>query len=159
MTLFHQPPSEPRLTLSVSRGSPGTGSRMVPDDDGEDRFGCPHPAYLTIPFHRSYLSHFALYAALPRSLVRRRSHDYYCDSVTVGLASWRPSHVPSSRNVRERRRLPIHALECVHYASLVSQSVAQANVEPALPDDIGVQTCSRRMCGPPLGSGVQAVSL
>jgi hypothetical protein len=152
-------PSTPLRTPLDSFLVTRLSSNWLPDfpNDVEDRCGCPHPAYLTIPFHRSSLSHFALYAALPHSLVGRCSHDYYCDSVTVGLASCRPSHVPSSRNGRERRRLPIHALECVQYASLVGQSVTQANVEPAPPDDIGVQTCYRRMCGPPLGIGVQAV--
>src|SRR5215471_7662503 len=47
----------------------------------------------------SHLSHFALWTTLSSSLVRRHSHDYYWDSVALGLAPRRPSHVPSLRNV------------------------------------------------------------
>jgi hypothetical protein len=45
------------------------------------------------------------------SLVGRYAHDYYHDSVTIGLAPLRRSHVPSPRNVLEQRRPPTYALE------------------------------------------------
>jgi len=70
-----------------------------------------------------HLSCFALRTVLRFSLVRRDSHDYYHDSVTMGLASGRPSRVPSSRNVLERRRLPTHVLECPRWASSLGQGV------------------------------------
>ena len=38
---------------------------------------------------------------------------YYENSVTVGLATFRQSHVPLRRNVLARRRCPIHALQCL----------------------------------------------
>jgi hypothetical protein len=44
------------------------------------------------------------------SLVGRQSHDYYHDSVTLGLAPVRPSRVPSLRNVLVQLGLPTHAL-------------------------------------------------
>src|SRR5215469_5417917 len=47
----------------------------------------------------SHLSHFALWTTLSSALVRRYAHDYYWDSVTLGLAPRRPSHVPSLRNM------------------------------------------------------------
>src|SRR4029450_2938110 len=47
----------------------------------------------------NHLSHFALWTALPSSLVGRHAHDYYWDSVALGLAPRRPSHGPSPRNV------------------------------------------------------------
>src|SRR5262252_3114385 len=47
----------------------------------------------------SHLSHFALWTTLSSSLVRRHSHDYYWNSVAIGLAPRRPSHIPSLPNV------------------------------------------------------------
>src|SRR5438552_10416357 len=38
---------------------------------------------------------------------------YYENSVTVGLSTFRQSHVPLRRNVLARRRCPIHALQCL----------------------------------------------
>jgi hypothetical protein len=46
-----------------------------------------------------HLSCFALRTALPFPLVGRYPHDYYHDSVTIALARFRPSHVPSPSNV------------------------------------------------------------
>ena len=55
-------------------------------NDVQDRYGVSHLAYLTVAGHLGHLCSFALYAALPRALVGRDSHDYYEHSVTVGLA-------------------------------------------------------------------------
>jgi len=66
---------------------------------------------------------FPLCTALPCALVGRHSHEYYWHSVTLGLASDRPSRVPSQRNVRERRRLPIHPLQYPRWASAIAQGV------------------------------------
>src|SRR5215831_13803397 len=46
-----------------------------------------------------HLCHFPLCTALTCALVGRDAHEYYWHSVTVGLASDRPSRVPSPRNV------------------------------------------------------------
>ncbi len=70
-----------------------------------------------------HLCHFPLCTALPCALVGRDSHEYYWHSVTLGLASYRPSRVPSQRNVIERRRLPIHPLQCPRWASAIAQGV------------------------------------
>ena len=48
--------------------------------------------------HSDDLSCFALCTPLACALVERDIHDYYHDSVTLGLAPRRPSHVPSPRN-------------------------------------------------------------
>ena len=96
--LFQQPLSKLRMTVSVSRSSPVIYFELFPSDE-QYCFG-----YLVsyLPYSSSssdYLSPFALCMALPCSLVGRNSHDYYGDSVTIGLSSLRPSHVPSSSNV------------------------------------------------------------
>jgi hypothetical protein len=71
-------------------------------------FGITPTAWLLTLFH---LSCFALRTDLPFPLVGRNPHDYYHDSVTIALSRLRPSHVPSRRNVRARRRLPTHGLQ------------------------------------------------
>jgi hypothetical protein len=73
--------------------------------------------------------------------------DYYDGSVTMGLASGRPSRVPSPRNVLERRRLPIHPLQCPRWASAIAQGVPWAKVEPMARDGVGLPMCYRRVCG------------
>src|SRR5499427_5597471 len=78
-----------------------------------------------------------LCTALPCALVERHSHEYYWHSVTVGLASGRPSRVPSPRNVLERRRLPIHLLQYPRWASAIVQGVPWAKVEPMAHDGVG----------------------
>ena len=81
--LFHPPPSELIMTVSVSISSPG--------DDIHSVQVIVHLAPL--PFQMSSsLSPFAMWPALPAS-------DYYGDSVTLGLAPVRPSHVPLVLNV------------------------------------------------------------
>ena len=94
-----------------------------------------------------HLCHFPLCTALPCALVGRDSHEYYWHSVTMGLASGRPSRVPSQRNVLERRRLPIHPLQCPRWASAIAQGVPSAKVEPMARDGVGCQMCCRRVCG------------
>ena len=54
-------------------------------EDIQDRFGALHYAYLPASIS-SHLCPFALWTALPSSLVGRCSHDYYGHSVTLGLA-------------------------------------------------------------------------
>ena len=56
------------------------------------------------------------------SLVGRHSHDYYSDSVTIGLASRRSSRVPCERNVIDCCRCFTHAL-----ASPSSESGLEGN--------------------------------
>ena len=56
-------------------------------DDGQDRVGVPHLAYLTPLGPPSHLPPFAMWAALPPS-------DYYGGSVAVGLAPDRRSRFP-----------------------------------------------------------------
>jgi hypothetical protein len=102
-------------------------------------------------FCSDYLFPFALWMVFPSSLVGRYAHDYYGNSVTLRVAPFRSSRVPSPSNVIERRRLPTHPLECVHYASLLGQSVTGTKLEFLSTEDIGVQTCYRRMCGSTAG--------
>jgi len=64
--------------------------------------------------------------AFPFSLVGHNSHDYYGHSVTLGLASFRQSRVPSRMNVLEQLRLPIHILEYTRCESSLEQGVPQA---------------------------------
>ena len=71
---------------------------------------------------------------------------YYGNSVTVGFAAFRQSHVPLRRNVLARRRCPTHDLQCPHWASPITQGVPRAKVEPVARDGVGVQTCYRRVC-------------
>ena len=81
--LFHPPPSELIVTVSVSISSPVGDIHSVQV--------IVHLAPL--PFQMSpSLSPFATWPALPTS-------DYYGDSVTLGLAPVRPSHVPLVLNV------------------------------------------------------------
>jgi hypothetical protein len=94
-----------------------------------------------------HLCHFPLCTALPCPLVGRHSHEYYWHSVTLGLASGRPSRVPSPRNVLERRRLPIHPLQCPHWVSAIAQGVPSAKAEPMAHDGVGLQMRYRRVCG------------
>jgi hypothetical protein len=54
----------------------------------------PHRAWAS-----DHLCHFPLCTALPCALVGRDSHEYSWHSVTLGVASGRPSRVPSPRNV------------------------------------------------------------
>jgi hypothetical protein len=80
-------------------------------NDVQYRFGYSHLAYLTVPVHQVACS------TSPCGRLSRppwwiaNSHDYYWNSVTIGLASLRQSRVPSLRNVLERLRLPTHVLE------------------------------------------------
>ena len=55
-------------------------------------------------FRATSLFHFATWTAFPPS-------DYFWNSVTVGLASRRPSHIPSHENVRASRRCPVRNLD------------------------------------------------
>ena len=81
--LFRRPPSELIVTVSVSISSPV--------DDLHSVQVIVHRAPLAFEMSPS-LSPFALWPALPTS-------DYYGDSVTLGLAPVRPSHVPLVLNV------------------------------------------------------------
>ena len=64
--------------------------------------------------HRRRLCPFPLWPALPAALVDRHPHEYYGHSVTIGLAPRRPSCMPSTRDVRARRRCRIRPLERGH---------------------------------------------
>ena len=81
--LFHPPPSELIGTVSGQSALQWTTSTRF-------RSSCiAHP----LAFQMSpSLSPFAMWPALPTS-------DYYGDSVTMGLAPVRPSHVPLVLNV------------------------------------------------------------
>ena len=48
--------------------------------------------HVSIPF--VHLSAFPLCLAFPGSLVGHDSHEYYADSVTLGLTACRPSRIP-----------------------------------------------------------------
>ena len=70
--------------------------------------------------------------------VRLLQHSaYYENSGTMRLASCRPSHVPHQRNVLARRRCPIHALACIHYASSIGQGVAWKKADAIPTDGVG----------------------
>jgi len=77
--------------------------------------------------------------------------------VILGLASLRPSRVPSLRNVLERRRLPIHPLQCPRWASAITQGVPSAKVEPMARDGVGVRCAANACAVPPLESGMQTI--
>ena len=98
------------------------------------------------------LSPFALWPALP-------SADYYGDSVTVGLAPGRPSHVPVMLHVLVRRRCPVHPLQCARCTSPIMRRVRTAKVYRYAHDG----AASRRGRGecevPPLEIGVRAMQL
>jgi hypothetical protein len=85
----------------------------------------------------SHLCHFPLSTALPCALVGRHPHEYSWHSVPFGLAPGRPSHVPSQRNVRERRRCPIHALQCARCASSMGQDVPQTKAGSVASHSVG----------------------
>ena len=85
------------------------------------------------------------------------SHEYYEHSVILGLASLRPSRVPSLRNVLERRRLPMHPLQCPRWASAITQGVPSAKVEPMARDGVGVRCAANACAVPPLESGMQTI--
>jgi hypothetical protein len=81
--LFRRPPSELIVTVSVSISSPV--------DDIHSVQVIVHLAPLAFEMSSS-LSPFAMWPALP-------TPDYYGDSVTMGLAPFRPSRVPLVLNV------------------------------------------------------------
>ena len=90
--LFQPPPSEPLVSLSISRGSPvvflnDSRSRMTPKTVSAFRISRTLTSWSS-----DHLSPFAMWTALPSS-------DYYGDSVTLGLAPVRPSRVPLVLNV------------------------------------------------------------
>ena len=68
-------------------------------NDTQYRVGISHLAYLSVAAYRVTCptSPCGRLSRLP--LVGRHSHDYYWDSVALGLAPRRPSHVPSLPNV------------------------------------------------------------
>src|SRR5205823_8887651 len=104
-----------------------------------------------------HLCHFPLCTALPCALVGRHAHEYYWHSVTLGLASDRPSRVPSLRNVLERRRLPIHPLQCPRWASAITQGVPSAKVEPMARDGVGIRCAADECAVPPLEIGIHTI--
>jgi hypothetical protein len=81
--LFHPPPSELIVTVSVSISSPVNDIHSVQV--------IVHRAPFAFQMSPG-LSPFATWPALPAA-------DYYGDSVTMGLAPVRPSRVPSVLNV------------------------------------------------------------
>ena len=83
-TLFHPPPSELIVTVSVSISSPV--------DDIHSVQVVVHLAPLALSQMSPSLSPFAMWWAFP-------TPDYYGDSVTLGLAPVRPSRVPLVLNV------------------------------------------------------------
>ena len=80
---------------------------------------------------------FALWTALPSSPVGRDSHDYYGNSVALGLAPRRRSRVPSSGNVRERRRPPTQALQWDRFPSPSGPDVPPTERYLAAPSGAG----------------------
>ena len=105
--LFCRPPSEPGVPLArhpalrwtCSRAGRRSASRLP---------SCP-PAVRLVPF--------ALWPAFPTAPMGRHPHDDYGTSVTLGLASRRPSRLPSVVDVRARRRCPVRPLEWAHCPS------------------------------------------
>jgi hypothetical protein len=150
--LFQRPLSEPRLTVSVSRGSPVTSwpvssrrcASCVPNE-------C---LFIRLP---------AALRPVPGgtgSLVGRDSHDYYGGSVTLRLAPRRPSHVASSRNVLARRRRPVRLLVCAHCTSSIGQGVVWKKLDSRHTDGIGsTNVLPMSVTVPPLETGVQAIQL
>ena len=152
--LFQRPLSEPRLTVSVSRGSPvpcvgwPVSSRRcascVPNEGLFIRF----PAALRpVP-------------GGPGSLVGRDAPDYSGGSVTLRRAPRRPSHVASSRNGLARRRRPGRLLGWAHCTSSIAQGVVWKKRDSRHPDGIGSpDVLPMRVTVPPLATGVQALPL
>ena len=111
--LFRRPPSEPCMQLSLHTALQWTGSRA--GRHSASRLpSCP-PAVRLLPF--------ALWPAFPTAPVGRHPHDYYGSSVTLGLASRRPSRFPSAVDVRARRRCPVRPLEWAHCPSSTQRRV------------------------------------
>jgi len=77
--------------------------------------------------HLDHLCPFALWPALPTSLVGRHPHDYYGHSVTVGLAPHRRSRVRLRRTYRARRRPPTHLLDRPRWTAIRATEVAPAS--------------------------------
>jgi hypothetical protein len=151
--LFQRPSSERLVSLSISSCSPVAASKPRLDDH---QVGCGLCASRAPP--RSWSSgHLFSFPCSPtywvtRSVVSeptahipvRLCHaitalrlGYYENSGTIRLASCRPSHVPHQRNVLARRRCPIHALECVRYASSIGQGVAWKKADSIPTDGVG----------------------
>ena len=86
------------MSLLISSRSPVTpfehNARMMPRSASAIRIS--RTSRLRTSDH---LSCFALWTALPSSLVGRNPHDYYHDSVTLALSGRRPSRVPVVLNV------------------------------------------------------------
>ena len=153
--LFQWPPSELIVTVSVSISSPVAFSENLERESVLLRRSAsrvPHSSRLS-----SHLCPFPLCTALPCALVGRDSHEYYEHSVILGLASFRPSRVPSLRNVLERRRLPIHPLQCPRWASAITQGVPSAKVEPMARDGVGIRCAADECAVPPLEIGMQTM--
>jgi hypothetical protein len=111
--------------------------------------------------HRSWTSdhlcHFPLGTALPCALLGRDSHEYSSHSVIVGLASLRPSRVPSRRNVLDRRRLPMHPLQCPRWASAITPGVPSANVAPMAREGVGLRGAANECAVPPREIGMHTI--
>src|SRR5262249_14513404 len=110
---------------------------------------CSCPLHLSVsrePLTQKHSSQFL--PALPgiRQCATRRT-----------LASGRPSRVPSPRNVLDRRRLPIHPLQCPRWASAIAQGVPSAKVEPMARDGVGVRCAADECAVPPLEIGIQTI--
>jgi hypothetical protein len=92
-----------------------------------------------------HLFPLALWTAFPSSLAGRDSCDYYGNSVAIGLASRRRSHVRPCRTCLARRRRPTHLLECPRWASLHAPKVASAMLQHRRRTWHRFQTSFRRM--------------
>ncbi len=103
--LSQQPPPEPCVYLSIDKDSPGgvrtfTSNNLLPCYSFS-RSGVKqrHYAHLFPTWLKMLLPVLLCPAnGLTVSLVGRDSHDYYQDSVTIGVATRRPSRVPYRRN-------------------------------------------------------------
>ena len=126
----NNPPPNELMSLSISSRSPVTASKQRLDD-----VQVGYGLYAACAPHRGWSSgHLFPFPCSPtywvtRSVVHeptahitvRLCHAItairfgsYGNSVTVGFAAFRRSHVPLRRNVLTRRRCPTHVLQCLH---------------------------------------------
>jgi len=164
VVLFQRPPSEPRVSLSISRGSPviyaeGQPSSAAFSDDAQDGFGGSHLAYLTSLVVRSPVP------LRPAPGVSRAPWAVVTPPTPTGTPSpsgSRPVGDPTFRRCwtyRARRRRLTHPLESVRYRSAARRRVRPAKAVRAGPGSTAIRRCGGECAVPPLEIEVQAMRL
>ena len=151
--LFQRPSSERLVSLSISSRSPVAASKPRLDDN---QVGCglcasraPHRGWssghlFSFPCSPTYWVTRSVVSEPTAHLTVRLCQaitalpiGYYENSVTVGLSTFRRSHVPLRRNVLTRRRCPTHALQCARDASSIGQGVVWKKLDSIHTDGVG----------------------